>query len=118
MRVGLACGSVLTRAGDLFGPTVNLASRATALARPGTVLICEDLFDERRPTAHPPPPATPAPEGHRVDDLGMAAVSRTPPNGGRAATGPAEAVLVAEDPALLAGEAWRTRRGPTTRAGR
>ena len=45
VRVGLACGSVVTRAGDLFGPTVNLASRATAIARPGSVLVSSDLFD-------------------------------------------------------------------------
>lgn len=45
VRVGLACGRVVTRAGDLFGPTVNLAARATALARPGSVLVSSDLFD-------------------------------------------------------------------------
>jgi len=38
LRVGLATGTVVTRMGDLFGTTVNLASRLTALARPGTAL--------------------------------------------------------------------------------
>ncbi len=44
-RVGVASGRVITRAGDLFGPTVNLAARATGVARPGSVLVAEDLFE-------------------------------------------------------------------------
>jgi adenylate cyclase len=39
VRVGIATGAVLTRMGDVFGRTVNLASRLTALAQPGTVLV-------------------------------------------------------------------------------
>ena len=35
VRVGIATGTVLTRMGDVFGRTVNLASRLTALAAPG-----------------------------------------------------------------------------------
>lgn len=38
VRVGLAYGPVLPMMGDLFGTTVNLASRITAMARPGAVL--------------------------------------------------------------------------------
>ena len=38
VRVGVAYGPVLARLGDVFGPTVNVASRLTGLARPGTVL--------------------------------------------------------------------------------
>jgi adenylate cyclase len=39
VRVGIATGPVLTRMGDVFGRTVNLASRLTALAAPGTVMV-------------------------------------------------------------------------------
>ena len=39
VRVGIATGHVVTRMGDVFGTTVNLASRLTALAAPSTVLI-------------------------------------------------------------------------------
>ena len=39
VRVGLATGPVVGRLGDVFGTTVNRASRLTAVARPGTVLI-------------------------------------------------------------------------------
>jgi adenylate cyclase len=43
VRVGLACGPVVEREGDAFGTTVNLASRATAIAYPGTVVVSPDL---------------------------------------------------------------------------
>ncbi len=38
LRVGLATGAVLTRGGDVFGSTVNLAARLVELASPGQVL--------------------------------------------------------------------------------
>jgi adenylate cyclase len=38
LRVGVALGSALSRAGDWFGRPVNLASRITGVARPGSVL--------------------------------------------------------------------------------
>ena len=40
-RGGLAYGEVLTRGGDFFGPTVNLASRLADQAVPGEVLMSE-----------------------------------------------------------------------------
>jgi adenylate cyclase len=39
LRVGLACGTVLSRLGDVYGEPVNIASRLTTLARPGSVLV-------------------------------------------------------------------------------
>lgn len=43
VRVGLAYGPVLPVLGDVFGTTVNLASRITAMARPGAVLCDSGL---------------------------------------------------------------------------
>jgi adenylate cyclase len=45
VRVGMAIGPVVEREGDVFGVTVNLASRATAIAYPGTVVISPRLRD-------------------------------------------------------------------------
>ena len=39
VRVGLATGTVVARLGDVFGTTVNRASRLTAVASPGAVLV-------------------------------------------------------------------------------
>jgi adenylate cyclase len=39
LRAGLARGTAIARAGDWYGRPVNLASRITALARPGSVLL-------------------------------------------------------------------------------
>jgi adenylate cyclase len=44
-RAGIASGALLLREGDYFGPVVNLASRLTELARPGTVLAPKDMGD-------------------------------------------------------------------------
>ncbi|MGV1005887.1 MAG: adenylate/guanylate cyclase domain-containing protein [Candidatus Nanopelagicales bacterium] len=41
VRAGLAYGSAVSRAGDWFGSPVNLASRITAVARPGAVLVAQ-----------------------------------------------------------------------------
>lgn len=38
-RVSVVWGRVLSRMGDIYGPTVNLAARLTALADPGTILV-------------------------------------------------------------------------------
>jgi adenylate cyclase len=41
LRVGIAFGDAVSRAGDWFGSPVNLASRVTGVARPGSVLVTE-----------------------------------------------------------------------------
>ena len=45
LRVGLASGWAVSRAGDWFGSPVNVASRVTAVARPGAVLVAESARD-------------------------------------------------------------------------
>jgi len=39
LRAGIAYGSALIRSGDYYGRPVNLASRLTAVAKPGSVLV-------------------------------------------------------------------------------
>ena len=43
VRVGMAYGRVLSRLGDVFGTTVNRASRLTAVALPGGVVVDDAL---------------------------------------------------------------------------
>jgi adenylate cyclase len=45
LRIGVASGCAVSRAGDWFGSPVNVASRVTAAARPGTVLVAESARD-------------------------------------------------------------------------
>jgi adenylate cyclase len=45
LRAGVAAGEAVSRAGDWFGRPVNVASRITAVARPGTVLAAESARD-------------------------------------------------------------------------
>lgn len=50
VRVGMSYGPVLQRESDLYGPVVNLASRATVIAYPGSVVVgaavAEDLASD------------------------------------------------------------------------
>lgn len=59
-RVSVVWGRVLSRLGDIYGPTVNLAARLTALADPGTVLVdqltANVLSDDERFILIPQPP--------------------------------------------------------------
>lgn len=52
LRIGVAHGAAVSRAGDWFGSPVNLASRVTSAARPGAVLVAEsarqDVGDDDR----------------------------------------------------------------------
>jgi class 3 adenylate cyclase len=45
VRIGLAAGEPVERDGDLFGPTVNLASRLCTAARPDAILVSEAVRD-------------------------------------------------------------------------
>src|SRR5579862_5670461 len=45
LRAGVACGKAVQRAGDLYGHVVNLASRVTGVARPGSVLCTKEVRD-------------------------------------------------------------------------
>ena len=45
LRAGVACGSAIPRGGDWYGRPVNLASRITAIARPGSLLVDEQAHD-------------------------------------------------------------------------
>lgn len=45
LRAGLATGEALPRAGDWYGSPVNLASRVTSVARPGTVVVTRATRD-------------------------------------------------------------------------
>jgi adenylate cyclase len=44
-HVGLHAGPVLFQEGDYFGQTVNLASRIAEYARPGEVLVTQEVVD-------------------------------------------------------------------------
>jgi adenylate cyclase len=54
LRAGIAAGRALNRGGDWYGPPVNLASRITDVAEPGTILASEEAV-----RAHPAPTAGP-----------------------------------------------------------
>jgi len=43
VRVGVAVGPTLAWEGDIYGPTVNLAHRLVGVARPGTVIVSQEL---------------------------------------------------------------------------
>ncbi len=45
LRAGIAVGPAVIRAGDYFGNSVNVASRVTGVARPGSVLCSEAVRD-------------------------------------------------------------------------
>jgi adenylate cyclase len=45
LRIGIAYGPAVGRGGDFYGAPVNLASRITGVARPGSVLASEEARD-------------------------------------------------------------------------
>jgi adenylate cyclase len=48
LRAGIAIGAALSRAGDWFGRPVNLASRITQIARPGSLLAEREVRESAR----------------------------------------------------------------------
>jgi adenylate cyclase len=44
-RVGIAVGPVIMQEGDYFGRTVNIAARIADQARPGEVLVSEEVVE-------------------------------------------------------------------------
>jgi adenylate cyclase len=46
LRAGIARGEAIGRGGDWYGRPVNVASRVTGVARPGSVLTTEEIKDE------------------------------------------------------------------------
>lgn len=48
LRAGVAHGTALQRAGDYYGHAVNMASRVTGAARPGSVLSTKEVRDATR----------------------------------------------------------------------
>ena len=72
VRVGVAVGTVVAQSGDLYGPIVNLASRATMAAHPGSVLVSQPLAalleDDGRYTVRPIRP-------HKLKGIGSVSLS-------------------------------------------
>lgn len=75
-RAGIATGTMVSRDGDYYGPVVNLASRLTEMARPGTVLasaeIGQALADDEHFTMR-------RIAGRKVRDIGRVDVFRLDP---------------------------------------
>lgn len=76
IRAGVARGQVVSRAGDYYGAPVNLASRITGVARPGSVLTSTevreaagDAFDFSKPIRRHLKGISGAVEMHRCRDL-------------------------------------------------
>ena len=52
LRAGVACGPALNRAGDWYGRPVNVASRITSVARPGSVVVHSDVREGLKDSFH------------------------------------------------------------------
>lgn len=52
VRAGVAYGDVVSRLGDVFGATVNVAARLTSVARPGTVVVDRGAYEALSGRAH------------------------------------------------------------------
>ena len=68
VRAGLAFGDVVNRLGDVYGPVVNIASRLTSVARPGSVLVDAGAYEALSGRLRPDD-SDPEPEDVDADDL-------------------------------------------------
>jgi adenylate cyclase len=68
VRAGVSYGPVVSRLGDVYGPTVNIAARLTSVARPGTVVVDRGLHDALSPPAEGAPDDGPADQPDEVQD--------------------------------------------------
>ncbi|GJF29662.1 adenylate cyclase [Kitasatospora sp. NE20-6] len=66
LRVGMAFGTVTSRMGDVFGTTVNLASRLTSIAPRDAVLVDGELAAALEQTGAVPPYVPEDPAGHQA----------------------------------------------------
>jgi adenylate cyclase len=65
LRVGVAAGKALNRAGDWYGRPVNVASRVTQIARPGSLLATREVREA-------------APESYRWSSAGARSIKGLP----------------------------------------
>jgi class 3 adenylate cyclase len=67
LRVGMAFGTVTSRMGDVFGTTVNLASRLTSIAPKDAVLVDGELAAALEQSGAVPPYVPEDPAGHQAE---------------------------------------------------
>ncbi len=81
VRAGVAYGDVVSRLGDVYGPTVNVAARLTSAAKPGTVLVdqgCHDALAGEAGAEGDDAPASTAYRLRRVRRLSVKGYARLP----------------------------------------
>ncbi len=76
VRAGVATGDVVTRLGDVYGPTVNVAARLTSVARPGRVLVDDGTHDALQASADGSDDGEPAFRFKRVRRISVKGYSR------------------------------------------
>ncbi|MCF6378344.1 adenylate/guanylate cyclase domain-containing protein [Nocardioides KLBMP 9356] len=69
VRAGIAHGTVVRRLGDVFGSTVNAASRLTSAARPGSVLVDAGVHEALTPDSDDATDGTRGAGDHDADGI-------------------------------------------------